>query len=684
MITFSHSENPSNSSVHFPTTPSLCFLDCLVEPSIVINQMGVIIATNRALTKERMLNDFDFSIGQFILEVFPELKQKINFPISDDFLQHQLHYQNHHLTFCFNFYPHVWEGQHLLIQGSEERADLMQLVLDSIPARVFWKDVNGNYLGANNLFASDCGKEHSDDLIGYNDYEFFPNEEALNYVTDDQQVLRSGKAKLNIEEPQTRPDGSLCWLQTSKVPIRNEKNEIIGIMGSYTDITERKQYQQLIEHQARCDHLTHLPNRLALIECIESIQPNGHKGGGLLFIDLDHFKTVNDSLGHQIGDELLKAVARRIQEVSQNRGFTCRLGGDEFAVLVTFNEEKPHEESILYLEGFANQIRDSVLLPYRIRSHQLQLGVSIGITQCQPHEAFSTETLNEADIAMYEAKSTGRNRIKFYGFEMRERVNFLHTLQSRLSFAIEKQELFLVIQPQFNANGDWIGGEVLLRWQNDELGFIPPNEFIPISEQIGYIHTIGRWVLRQVFYLIQKWTQNYNPKDLKPLSVNVSTKQFEHPQFINTIRDILRQIPIPTHLLEFEVTESILLDNEDLIATKLAMLKSMGFNVALDDFGTGYSCLSYISKLPIDTLKIDRSFVTGLNLHSRQYKIIDTILSLANHLDMLTIAEGVETAEELETLQTLGCQHFQGFWYSRPLSLDNYLGLVDSNLSAQQ
>ena len=665
-------------SVNLPSDPELAFLESLSDPAVVINQQGQICHLNSVFLNDHTLKNQHFMLGSHFLEVYPGLNDCLQFPLSRSFRSKVIEIKSHEVFCRFHFHSFVWPEQHLLILKSGQQQDLLQLVLDSIPARVFWKDLDSRYLGGNYLFANDCGAQTSEELIGMNDYDVFPVSEAENFRRDDRKVMDSGEPVLNIEEPQTRPDGSISWLQTSKVPIRDREGIVIGIMGSYTDITERVQYRQMIEKQAHFDYLTGLANRLALKEKIDEIhQSHVDFGGGLLFIDLDLFKTVNDTLGHQVGDELLKVVAKRILAAVGQKGFVYRLGGDEFAVLVTFTQSYQNSEAANYLEQIAQSIKDNILQPYQIFAHHIQLGVSIGITQCMDQQPFSSDQLNEADIAMYEAKFQGRNRVQFYDEVMRQRINHIHKLQTSLSFAVEREEMYFDIQPQYGKNNEWLGGEVLLRWKNAELGQISPAEFIPLSEQSGVIHNIGTWLFEQAFDLVYRWMQQYPIHQLKPLAINISAKQFESSDFIHFIEKLMKHIPVHPGLIQFELTESLLLSNKENAFNKLSALQEMGFSLALDDFGTGYSCLSYLSQLPMNKLKIDRSFIDKVQQDQRQAAIVETIIAMANKLGLGTIAEGVETQEQRDFLISRGCFEFQGYFFSKPIAKKDYQALVN-------
>lgn len=672
---------------------SWSFIENLSDPLLLINSNGAILAFNKMLHEWLTPFNIQLDVDNRIADSFPELQAVIKYPESGEQIsfttkvkttdiETHISCSAQYNCFIISFHPN-------------NEQSMLQAVLDSIPARVFWKSTDGKYLGSNHLFAKDCGIKDYHELIGKSDFDVFNHKEATNFVTDDKEVMRNGIPKLNIEEPQTRPDGEISWLQTNKVPLRNRAGKVIGIMGSYTDITERKKYQQMIEHQARFDHLTGLPNRLALQERLQDLnmlleaKSSDNKlevsdadkhYGGLLFIDLDYFKTVNDSLGHKVGDSLLQEVANRITLCSEGKGFVARLGGDEFSVLMTdySSDDTLNRQKLTLL---ANTIRDAVLKAYHIGPHNIHIGISIGISVFSTNNPNWENKFNESDMAMYEAKASGRNAIYFFNDEMRKKINYRHQLQSHLSFACENQELFLAIQPQFNQHGIRIGGEGLLRWSNKQLGIVPPNEFIPISEQSGIIHQIGMWVFEHAFELVHNWSKLYGSQALTPLAVNVSAKQFEKSNFIQQVENLLLKYPLDASLIQFELTESLLLENQSHALQKLHTLCDMGFSLAIDDFGTGYSCLSYISELPIHKLKIDRSFTSKMMEDKRQATIVETIISMANNLGIGVIAEGVETEEQLTQLINKGCIEFQGYYFSKPVSEYEYISDTNANFN---
>jgi len=670
---------PQKSAVSHKPDHVLTFVNALSDAILLLDHRGNIFAKNRAFEKCQELYRLNslplHELSQRVGEGFGALLNSN--PLTSNVYQGSICDESiAHTAF---FLPRIFDGAQLLVIPAYDENEILQRVLDCIPARVFWKDISSRYLGANHLFLADCGVSRSEQLIGLNDYDFFPQEEASSYIADDREVMRSQQAKLNIEEPQTRPDGELVWLLTSKVPIRNQNNDVIGVMGSYTDITERKNYQQLIERQARFDELTGLPNRqglLAHFKTLENEQPDSH--GSLLFIDLDNFKTVNDTLGHIVGDKLLRSVSKRIKETAEKFAFVVRIGGDEFAALLVARENNnQHAQAEASLQ-LAQQIKSRVLAPYHIDSHFIKLGLSIGITYFYTSHVNWSNTFNEAYMAMYSAKAKRKNSIEIFTEEMRANNLYIYTMQKALNQAIENNELYLNIQPQYDNHGHILGAEALLRWHNDELGEVSPVEFIPLSEQSGTIHEIGMWVFEQAFSKIYQWSEKYGVDNTPSLSVNVSAKQFQGGDFLEKIEKLKRKYPVTPKLIHFELTESLLIENEIDAIKKLDALKNIGFALEIDDFGTGYSCLNYLYQLPIDKIKIDRGFTSQVVEDKRQAALVETIILMSQKLGMEIIAEGVETEQQVEFLLHHGCSEFQGYYFSRPLSCENYEYLLDT------
>ena len=648
------------------------FIQELPAAILLLDQDCRVVTVSKQLTQKLHKYQRELVVGQLLSDVFPEMSN-VSFRDNQD-----INIEVEGFAQQIKIYTWVTDCQHVVLFQEEQNSSILQLVLDCIPARVFWKDRLGRFLGCNNLFAQDCNLGDSNDLIGKCDFDFFPEAEARNYVQDDREVMASGEPKLNIEESQTHVNGETIWLQTNKVPIRNQAGEVIGLMGSYADITERKKYQELIEHQARYDHLTGLRNRFALQILLSDLQQR-NLSGGLLFLDLDYFKTINDSLGHTVGDEILKMVAQRLVDTVAQRGVVVRLGGDEFSVLCV--KEVGQEDILTELTSLAEELRVCITKPYEVQRNCLEIGVSIGISHFEQGSSDWKIKLDEADMAMYEAKSAGRNSIVVFHGTMRQRVDYKHKLQSKLRNACSNNEIFLMIQPQYNTHKKIIGGEALLRWKNPELGMVSPAEFIPVSEQAGIIFELGDWVLRRAFALVKRWSQDLPFRAFGTLAVNVSPRQFQQADFVPKIESLLREYQISASYIELELTESLLLECESAALEKLEALYALGFSVAIDDFGTGYSCLAYLGKIPFGKLKVDRSFVSNATSNKRQAAIIETIISMTQQLEVGLIAEGVETVEQLDYLTEAGCYEFQGYYFSRPIAVAEFERLLEKEFS---
>lgn len=557
---------------------------------------------------------------------------------------------------------------------------MFQLVLDSIPSRVFWKDVDLVYRGGNQCFLADAGVDSFEELDGKTDFELaWSTEQADAFRADDREVMATGRAKVNIEEKQTQADGGTFWLQTSKIPLFNDAGNVVGVLGTYTDITERKTYQQKIEFQANHDKLTGLANRRNLQSTLKRFmgQKRGH-AAALLIIDLDHFKTINDSLGHKVGDKLLGDVAQRLREITPSTDAVYRIGGDEFAVLINL-VLAPVEDITTHAKKFADKLIQALSLPFLISSHTHYLGASVGITLIPPEGVDTDKKFQQADIALYAAKNSGRNCHAIYDSKLGNEAEHKHTLQSHLRQALQRNELHLVYQPQYDFEGNVIGAEALIRWNNPVLGFVRPDQFIPIAEQTGMIHAIGDWIIESAMKLIEKLHQDLSEDFV--LAINISPIQFQQDRFCDHIESQLNKYRAPNKHLQIEITESTLLNHEELAIQKLHRLKSLGISIAIDDFGTGYSSLAYLTRLPIDKLKIDQSFVRRITSDRRHACIVETIINMTQNLNMEVIAEGVETEREREFLAQQQCYQYQGYFFNKPLPESELVALLKKDAS---
>jgi diguanylate cyclase (GGDEF)-like protein len=390
--------------------------------------------------------------------------------------------------------------------------------------------------------------------------------------------------------------------------------------------------------------------------------------GALMFLDLDHFKQLNDSLGHDIGDELLKQVSRRILECVREGDSVARLGGDEFVILLEALSEQP-SEAATQAESVASKVMSALGKPYQLRHHEYSSTPSIGIVIfMQDHETMD-ELLKKADAAMYQAKSAGRNTIRFFDPIMQEAAATRSALERDLRAGLAQGEFLLLYQMQVNHHGETVGAEALIRWNSNTRGLVSPGEFIPLAEEIGFIIPLGQWVLETGCQQLVAWSGDPRTAEWK-LAVNVSALQFAQPNFVENLVAILEKTGVNPKRLKLEITESMLVTDIDMFVEKMNAIRGRGVGFSLDDFGTGYSSLTYLKRLPIYQLKIDQSFVKHLQVDLNDAVIARTIVKLGQSLGLEVIAEGVETAEQLEILLSYGCDAFQGYYFSRPEPAD--------------
>jgi diguanylate cyclase (GGDEF)-like protein len=438
-----------------------------------------------------------------------------------------------------------------------------------------------------------------------------------------------------------------------------------GWVTTHEDVTELRRKEAQIEFMAHHDALTGLVNRVAFNEKLEEATLRlirEEKSFNLLMLDLDRFKKINDSFGHAIGDALLVEVSSRLKTIVKNSGTVARLGGDEFAIVQTSAVGLADELAFGELASeLAKRILSSLSEPFDLEGHQVMIGVSIGIALAPDDGMGAEHLLKRADLALYSAKSKGRNVFTFFSKEMMAKADARNTLESDMRLALKSDEFEVHYQLLVEAKTrNPIGAEALVRWRHPEQGLIPPNRFIPIAEETGLINEIGEWVLRQACQDAAGW-----PPYIK-VAVNLSAVQFQQSHLLAVITRALHDSGLPPNRLEVEVTESVLLDHEADYVTLLHQLKSIGISVALDDFGTGYSSLSYLKQFPFDRIKIDRSFTEDITEQSNSLAIVAAVVGLARGLHMITTAEGIETEEQFEIMRLAGVTHAQGFLFGRP------------------
>jgi diguanylate cyclase (GGDEF)-like protein/PAS domain S-box-containing protein len=485
------------------------------------------------------------------------------------------------------------------------------------------------------------------------------------------QVFESGLPILGYEEEIIDRRGQRRTFLTSKFPLRDGAGAVRNVLTTSFDISERKRAEEALHHLAHHDALTGLPNRLLLTAVIEQALSRSAADGGrfaLHFIDLDRFKGINDGFGHDHGDNLLKEMARRLMRIIRQGDIVARLGGDEFAV-VQANVRDAEDARLC-----ADRIIAAISEPVDIERHKAIIGASVGVTLA-PQDAGSVEDLlKNADLAVYRAKREGKGCARFFAAEMRTVARASVLLEIDLRQAIEREEFVMVYQPEVDVHSrKVIGAEALLRWQRPGHGLVLPGEFLWLAEDTGLLAQINRWVLQNVCAQGAAWAASGTPICV---GVNVSSAIFKAESVRNLVIGTLEKTGLPPHLLELELTESVLLENQREVANELHALRRMGVRVAIDDFGTGYSSLAYLQILPIDRLKIDRSFIQELNVKADRAAIVDAVVGIGRSLNLEVLAEGVENDAQLERVRSAGCHFAQGFYFSRGVPPEKLLSFI--------
>ena len=459
-----------------------------------------------------------------------------------------------------------------------------------------------------------------------------------------------------------------------------ETTEGIFYSGIIRDITERKSFEEQLTHQALHDPLTKLANRVLFRNRVEhalALANRSHTPIAILFLDLDNFKTINDSMGHDVGDKLLVLVAERLQTSLRLSDTAARLGGDEFAVLI---EAAARQVDAVWV---AQRIIDIFRTPFSIDETEVFVGTSIGIATTITGKETPEELLRNADVAMYAAKNQGRNRCVVFEMTMHDALMQRVEIESDLRQAIERQEFVLHYQPIVDLQSKRIRGiEALVRWNHPEQGMIPPLKFIPVAEETNLIVPLGRWILEEACRQAHGWQTQYNCESSLSITVNISSRQFQQKKFVEMVTDVLVESGLAPESLILEITENILLENTEGTIKKLHELKDLGIRFAIDDFGTGYSSLGYLQRFPIDILKIDKSFVDKINQSQEGVAVTRAIITVSDTLHLKTIAEGIENPEQIIALQNLGCEMGQGYHFAKPLNPEDMSEfLLKANLS---
>ena len=485
---------------------------------------------------------------------------------------------------------------------------------------------------------------------------------ALSAVSENRNVGMAADSVLR------RRDGFESDIEDSAAPIHDRDGQALGAVIVFHDVSASRAMAQKMTHLAQHDFLTDLPNRLLLTERLTQaigLARRHQKQVALLYLDLDYFKHINDSLGHAVGDQLLQAVARRLVSCVRASDTVCRQGGDEFVILLA-EIEQPQDAAHI-----AEKLLAAFALPHLVMGHELHVTWSIGISIFPDNGAEADTVMQNADTAMYHAKSCGRNNYQFFTADMNLRAIQRLTMQGSLRRALKHGEFELYYQPKIDiATGTMTGAEALIRWQDPERGFTLPDQFVPIAEECGLIVPIGRWVLREACRQVRSWLEAGLPA--VPVAVNISAVEFRHGRFLDELALILKETGLAPRYLQLELTESILMQDAESSASVLQALKAMGVRLAIDDFGTGYSSLSYLQRFPIDTLKIDQSFLRNITTDDDNATIVSAVIGMGRNLKQRVIAEGVETIEQLAYLRTQHCDEGQGFLFSRPLSSEDF------------
>ncbi|RKP49160.1 sensor domain-containing protein [Trinickia fusca] len=675
---------------------------------------------------------------------------------------------------------------------AQRSAQMLETVIDNIPQRIFWKDRESRYLGCNMAFARDAGLAYTEQVIGKRDEDMPWKTLAKTLKQADEEVIATGVPKMNYEFDVTI-DGTHRAGVTSKIPLTNSDGTVIGVLGSYMDVTERKRsdlalrlqsraldasvnailitgpaetghlieyanpafkritgyepvevighdcrflqrddrdqeglvaireglaanrevsavlrnyrkdgalfwnqlliapvpdpdgkithhigvinevtdlirYQEQLEYQANYDALTRLPNRNLLRERLEHAIARGAPLA-VVFVDLDGFKNVNDSLGHSVGDRLLRVVGERLARSARASDTVARHGGDEFVIVLTGVVDQAS------LIQWMERVRAAISEPVWLDGTELYVGCSMGASLF-PQDGEDVETLlKKSDLAMYRAKDMGRNTFQFYQPEMNTSVGARLNLERRLRRALRDGEFLLHYQPQVDIeSGKIVGMEALVRWLDPEVGLVPPSAFIPVAEESGLIGPLSEWVLREACRQNKAWQDEGLPP--ARVSVNLSARQFQQRDIAKLVTAILEETGLEPRYLELELTESTIMRNAEEAVVMLNELHALGIGLAIDDFGTGYSSLSYLKRFPVDRLKIDRSFVSDIGASSDDETITSAIIALAHSLQLQVIAEGVETAAQLDFLKERACNEMQGYFFARPMSHEAIAGLL--------
>jgi diguanylate cyclase (GGDEF)-like protein/PAS domain S-box-containing protein len=550
---------------------------------------------------------------------------------------------------------------------------LLNALMANTPDHVYFKDRESRFILVSASLARSFGCK-IEDVVGRTDRDFFAELQARAFREAEETLMSTGEAIIDRIVRHSWPDGHVTWSLNVAMPLRDENNEIAGVWGTNKDITKQKLLEQAVadaqrvEYLAYHDALTGLPNRSRFSTLLgESIREarDHERQLAVAFLDLDGFKQINDTLGHEAGDQLLQEVARRLKACVRDSDTVARLGGDEFVVLL------PNLEEGQFAATVAQKILTAIGHPFTLLGHEFRITASVGISN-YPHDGVDEQTLTKrADIAMYQAKGEGKNTFQFYSEERNANSLERLTLESSLRRALERNEFLLHYQAKREiGSGAVTGAEVLLRWEHPDLGIVAPMQFIPIAEETGLIVPIGKWVLRAACLQNVAW-QKQGLASLS-IAVNLTPRQFFDAHLVQDVMSILEATGMSPHLLELEITERLLIHDVENTLRVLTKLKALGIRIAIDDFGAGYSSLGSLQRFPLDTIKIGRSFLRDIRRGGQDTALANAIIAMGRALSLTVVAQGVETKEQAAFLHTHACDELQGFYFKRPLPADQF------------
>ena len=566
------------------------------------------------------------------------------------------------------------------ISEREDAPFLLETLMDNVLDAIYFKDRQSRFTRVNRYQAARFGLASPALAVGRTDFDFFTDEHAAQALRDEQEILRTGQPLVNVEEKETLANGEFRWVSTTKLPLRDRLGNIVGTFGISRDITERKKAGEQLQHQAFYDPLTDLPNRALFLDRLQHLFHRARRSLGnprfaVLYLDLDRFKAINDSLGHAVGDEVLNATARRLERCVRPGDTLARLGGDEFTVLL--DDVRSEADAT----GVAERIHQEVAAPLEVRGSEVFTSVSVGIALSSAGYESPEDMLRDADTAMYRAKMGGRARHQVFTSDMHQRAVSSLRLENDLRHALERREIIPYYQPVVDLDtGVVLGFEALARWRHPSRGLLLPDLFIPVAEESGLVVELGEWMLAEACRQARDWQRRHPLWSKLGISVNVSGRQISQAGLAAEVERVLGATGLDPACLTLEITESALMHNLTAGAGVVQRLHAMSVGLHLDDFGTGYSSLAYLHSFPVQALKVDRSFVNRMDREPHEAAIVKAIVSLAHDLGMEVVAEGVETSAQVAALRALRCARGQGFLFSAPLPADQAERLLASGL----